>query len=123
MVVRRRGRVLVRKCQPGERWAGLWDFPRTRRTDFQSVQEKLHCLTGLAISLGQPIATLNHGVTRFRITLEVYDAAAIRSVGKPSRRSRPAEVCWATPADLAELPLSSTGRQIAKLLANGRREV
>src|SRR5207247_568055 len=28
-VLVRRGRdVLVRACQPGERWAGLWDFPR-----------------------------------------------------------------------------------------------
>ena len=28
VVVRRRGRVLLRRCAEGERWAGLWDFPR-----------------------------------------------------------------------------------------------
>ena len=28
VVVRRNGRVLVRQCAEGERWAGLWDFPR-----------------------------------------------------------------------------------------------
>src|SRR5262249_40699929 len=28
VVIRHRGRVLVRQCQTGERWAGLWDFPR-----------------------------------------------------------------------------------------------
>jgi A/G-specific adenine glycosylase len=28
VVVEHRGRYLLRRCQPGERWAGLWDFPR-----------------------------------------------------------------------------------------------
>jgi A/G-specific adenine glycosylase len=28
VVVRMKKQVLLRRCQPGERWAGLWDFPR-----------------------------------------------------------------------------------------------
>ena len=28
VVVRKNGRVLMRQCGAGERWAGLWDFPR-----------------------------------------------------------------------------------------------
>ena len=28
VVIRRNGRVLLRQCAEGERWAGLWDFPR-----------------------------------------------------------------------------------------------
>ena len=28
VVIRRNGRVLIRRCGEGERWAGLWDFPR-----------------------------------------------------------------------------------------------
>ena len=28
VVIRRNGRVLMRECGAGERWAGLWDFPR-----------------------------------------------------------------------------------------------
>ncbi len=30
VILKRRGRYWVRLCQPGERWAGLWDFPRFR---------------------------------------------------------------------------------------------
>jgi len=119
LIVRRGRRVLVCKCQPGERWAGLWDFPRVRRTDFQSVREKVLKLTDLTISLGKRLATLKHGVTRFRITLDVYEAALAPF---PRQRPRPlakAEVRWATPVELAGLPLSTTGRKIARLLVGG----
>ena len=28
VVVRRKNKLLIRQCQPGERWENLWDFPR-----------------------------------------------------------------------------------------------
>ena len=41
VVVRRRGKVLLRRCGPDERWAGLWDFPRFPRL---SCLPRLPCL-------------------------------------------------------------------------------
>lgn len=124
VVVRRGHRVLLRKCQPGERWAGLWDFPRFAcRTDFQSVQAALHSQTAIHAAIGTRLAKLKHGVTRFRITLHVYEA---RHTNRARQRGIPrptAELQWLAPADLHDLPLSTTGRKIARMLAsNGERE-
>ena len=119
LIVRRGRRVLVRKCQPGERWAGLWDFPRTRRTDFQSVRQSVFELTDLSISVGKRLTTLKHGVTRFRITLDVHEATV---APRPRQRPRPStqeDLRWASLAELSDLPLSTTGRKIARLLAGG----
>jgi A/G-specific adenine glycosylase len=110
VVVRHQAAVLVRQCQPGERWAGLWDFPRFAGTAEQ-ISQRVAELTGNQVAPGARLAVLKHGVTRFRITLEVY---AARLTGK--RIATPA-VRWVAAAELAELPLSVTGRKIAHLLA------
>ena len=114
VVIRRGDRVLLRQCQPGERWAGLWDFPRFAVPAGLNGQLPRHIelqarnLTGLGIGQLEKLATLKHGVTRFRITLEVFTAVAARSRGENST--------WVRPADLADYPLSTTGRKIARML-------
>lgn len=115
VVVRRAGRVLIRQCSEGERWAGLWDFPRFDlkaegplfATD--ELAKKVAAQTGIHCEPGGLITTLKHGVTRFRITLECYEAEhAGGRLRKPAR--------WVSLDDLADLPLSATGRKLVKLL-------
>lgn len=122
VVIRHRGKVLVLKRQAAERWAGLWDFPRVELPADAAGNARAALLrrgtlvqTGLAVRLGRTFATLKHGVTRFRITLECRFAACD---SKPPREHG-RELLWATPRDLAKLPLCSTGRKIATLLAGG----
>lgn len=116
-----RGEQVLLRCHPtGERWAGLWDFPRfplvgespLRIADElgRGVAEQ----TGLRVVLGEPLATIRHSVTRFRITLDVFHA---RHAGG---RLRPAggELRWLRPADLTDMALSTTGRKIARLIGN-----
>lgn len=116
VVVRRRGRFLVRECQPGERWAGLWDFPRFASRAAQetgwldSAREHLHSWLGVQIEPRTHLATTKHGVTRFRITLHVLSADWL-SGGQVSDSLR-----WVNRTELAELPLSVTGRKIAGML-------
>jgi len=118
VVVRRAARFLVRQCCPGERWAGLWDFPRyasVAATDPQwlsNSRDHLASWLGVKIEPISHLATTRHGVTRFRITLQVLDARYI-SGDLPKADS---SVRWVTLAELAELPLSVTGRKIAGLL-------
>src|SRR5205823_1006079 len=118
VVVRRKGQVLVRRCQPGERWAGLWDFPRFALTARrgtalrQQLAAKVQELTGIVIEPGRRLATLKHGVTRFRITLVCHEAQFISAAS----RARRGALRWLAPEELAELPLSTTGRKISKLL-------
>jgi A/G-specific adenine glycosylase len=123
IIVRHRRRVLLRKCQPGERWAGLWDFPRFAAADPASPSREDHIaaqtkhLTGVAITSGPRIATLKHGVTRFRITLHCYEAKLAGRNGSKSRLN-PAASRWVTINDLDQYPLSVTGRKISRLLTS-----
>lgn len=115
VVVWKGDRVLLRQCAEGERWAGLWDFPRFELAAegplfaAEELAKKVAEQTGVECDPGALITTLKHGVTRFRITLECYQA---QHTG--GRLRKPAQ--WVAPADLAELPLSVTGRKLAKLL-------
>jgi len=119
IVVRRRRRVLLRQCGAGERWAGLWDFPRfplqtagplrARR----EIINKLRSQTGVTCAPGPVVRVIKHGVTRFRITLECYEAAYV--AGRPKSASG-SPVRWIQLDDLPTLPLSTTGRKIAILV-------
>jgi len=116
VVVRRGQRVLVRQRQPGERWAGLWDFPRFAGT-VESAPQRVAELAGVQIMLGRHLTTLKHGVTRFRITLECYEATCATNKMRPREHaSASAAVRWVSAGELANLPLSVTGRKLAQLL-------
>lgn len=125
VLVRRDGRVLVVQRPEGERWAGLWDFPRFEvhahdpAAIGRELTEAVGRLTGVAIRLGGHRTTLRHGVTRFRITLDSYDAQYVS--GPPPKHANPA-VQWLRPDELEHIPLSTTGRKLARLLVPDRGE-
>ncbi len=120
VVVHRGRRVLLVKCPEGGRWAGLWDFPRfavqaergpASREELAAGVERL---TGVSIEPGELLATIRHGVTRFRITLECY---AARYVSAGDGRRQPAIARWIRPGELEKYPLSTTGRKLSRLIA------
>ncbi|MCA9232210.1 MAG: A/G-specific adenine glycosylase [Planctomycetales bacterium] len=120
VVVRKNGKVLMRQCAPGERWAGLWDFPRFEIESEgplfvrEELISKVRQQTGIEVQPGGLLKTIKHGVTRYRITLDCYEAAYL-SGRVSSTRLQP--VSWLSPQQLLDLPLSTTGRRIARLIA------
>lgn len=116
VIVRRRGKVLLVRCPPGARWAGLWDFPRfaieseSPVTVERELIEKLEALTGVEARLVGRLRTLRHGVTRFRITLDCYEAECRRET-KPAGAP---EMRWLRPDELDGYPLNSTARKLAR---------
>lgn len=116
VIVEHRGRVLLRQCAPGERWAGLWDFARFAVSAKRGaalhaeLSEKVQTQTGVCTAGFEKFTTLKHGVTRFRITLDCYLAECVKSP-RAKEGSR-----WVQPGELAEVPLSTTGRKLARLL-------
>ena len=118
LIVRRRGRVLLWRCPEGERWAGLWDFPRFRvesagRAEMKrELGDKLQRETGILVEPGEHQRTFKHGVTRFRITLDCFEA---RYLSGPNGEKRARQLRWLRPAELGQYPLNTTGRQIAEL--------
>lgn len=121
VVVRKNGKFLVRQCTDGERWAGLWDFPRfgVECEGPLFVQEelvkKVRGQTGITIGNAQLLKTLKHGVTRFRITLDCFEAECI---GGRVSSSKTKPVRWVSARELSEFPLSVTGRKITRMLSS-----
>ena len=95
----------------------------------------LRHLCGLHIEPRGLFMTLRHSVTRFRITLECYEARLVAG-GDEMRRRRSPESCqspipieatsaeqpyvarrWLRLGDLADYPLSTTARRIATFLS------
>ena len=123
VVVRKIGRVLVRQCGLNERWAGLWDFPRFAINAQgpllvrDEIVAKVRAQTGITCRLGPLVKTIKHDVTRYHITLDCYRAEFVSGRCKSSNGSA---VKWLTTAALAELPLSTTGREIARLALSSK---
>jgi A/G-specific adenine glycosylase len=116
VVVRKNGLVLMRQCAANERWAGLWDFPRFAvEADgplfaADEIVTKLRQQTGITCGTPALLKTIRHGVTRFRITLDCYQAAF--NSGQPNS-PHTGKVRWVPIAKMRLLPLSTTGRRIA----------
>ncbi|RIK81284.1 MAG: A/G-specific adenine glycosylase [Planctomycetota bacterium] len=119
VVVRRNGCVLLRQRGRGERWENMWDFPRFELTSEvpllvrDELVAKVRQQTGVTIEPGALLKTIKHGVTRFRITLDCYEA---RPAGGRIRSTAETPVRWTPLAELAKLPLSVSGRQIANTI-------
>ncbi|HXT60247.1 MAG TPA: A/G-specific adenine glycosylase [Pirellulales bacterium] len=123
LVVRRRRRVLLMRRGEGGRWAGLWDFPRFGLSAAEGdaldreLAAKLRELTGVVARPRERIATLRHGVTRFRIALDCYAADYVSAA---KRLPDGAELRWVSPSDFESYPLSVTGRKLSRLAAAER---
>lgn len=118
VLVQRNGKYLVRLCGPGERWEGLWDFPRYRvekNLDGKELEPKIREQFGLSTNIHSTDQRIRHAVTRFRITLDCFMADSVQ--GRLTGRN---ESCaWKSPQQIEELAMSVTGRKIAKKLVSG----
>lgn len=119
VVIPKSGRVLLRHCQEGERWAGLWDFPRfavKRKPNSKThaaIEDQIAEMTGLQVALGDRLTTIKHGVTKYRITLHCFEATPTTAKQLLKRKRH---LKWVSRKDLPDYPLSTTGRKISKLL-------
>lgn len=123
LAIRRRRKYFLVRRGENERWAGLWDFPRVPLDDFSAVDsppEQLHRLLAqwaadeIGLRIGSPtmLREVRHSVTRYRIRLLCFEARLLQCL--PSNGN--GETRWCHPDDLQELPLSVTGRKLARTL-------
>lgn len=125
VVERSRGReVLLVQRAEGQRWAGLWDFPRftvtaeSPRNVAAELQKSAQAALGLKFAVGERWYALKYGVTRFRITLGAYSATAVGGKLKPTGY---AAARWVPIAELKDYPLNVSARKLAgRLLADAR---
>jgi len=117
VAVHRDGRYLLRKRAAGERWAGLWDFARFGWDERDgktpsAIAGAVRDAYGLDVVVTGRLAEIRHSVTRFRITLCCFLAEWM--AGEIDSKLRGAR--WIAPRQFDRLPLSTTGRKLARLL-------
>lgn len=137
IAIRKGDKVLLRRRPPGERWAGLWDFPRFELAENEvalsassshskgkllaldlvssarkRLEEEIQNLTGIEAQMDRLATEIHHGVTRFRIHLLCYLGSYL--AGRPLDAEN---IRWVSLADIADYPLSSTGRKFADWLS------
>ena len=106
---------MVRPLPEGGRWAGLWDFPRTTQASLGSIAEAATQLSdevGVNLIPGIRLAKIKHAVTKYRISLQVYQADLLDDGYRPGKPWK-----YLSLAELAEMPMSVTGRKIVKILS------
>jgi A/G-specific adenine glycosylase len=117
VAIQRDGRYLLLKRPTGERWAGLWDFVRFAwdgggGQSPARIASAVRHHAGVEVSVAEQIAEIRHSVTRFRITLCCWAAEWTKGeIERPASEHR-----WVTPQKFARLPLSVTGRKLARLV-------
>ena len=115
---KRSDRYLMRPLPSGVRWAGLWDFPRTIERSIDSVEEaavEVSQNLNHPLQVGDLLTRIKHAVTKYRIELRVHDASVVvKKPGTKFRQTSPWQ--FVSVAEMEKLPLSVTGRKIAKLL-------
>lgn len=115
VVLRRRGRVAVQQCPASaQRWHGLWHFPYLDVAKPPSpAQLARRVLQELNLRVTEPQVRLSfkHSITKYRITLDVYDCQVTGGTARQSTGLR-----WCTLAELDELPMPAPHRKVARSL-------
>ena len=76
------------------------------------LQSELKNLSGLETELEDTEQKIKHAVTRFKITLDCFIATSVK--GRLKKSTTPVQ--WVTQDEIDSLPMSVTGRKIAKRL-------
>ncbi len=117
LAICKRGAYLLRKRGDGERWAGMWDFPRFEIDDLSAstmrrLTRDVRTLTGIQLRDLRSLETIRHTVTRYHITLQCliadYDSGRLLQNGSPLK--------WVRPRQFNDYALSVTARKLACIL-------
>jgi len=128
------GRWLLRQHPAQERWAGLWDLPRTpidpvlTETSPWPLEQLLdHFLNRLKLTADGPpehFHKLTYPVTRYRIEASCF-VVSLQPLSRgrrwPTADGDGAALQWLSTDQLDTLPLSSSGRRVVRKLAMDER--
>ncbi len=141
LVVQHRGRWLLRLNPPGGWWHGLWDFPRIDATELQlrgnstsgtrarrelqlhdSLRSRIVQLAHQQLLAGQssdiiksvhePVLSLSHGVTRYKIVVDGLSAEVDQQYFAKDKQWK-----WVDAQAAADMPLTATAKKMFSQLA------
>ncbi|MGA3163420.1 MAG: A/G-specific adenine glycosylase [Verrucomicrobiota bacterium] len=123
-VIERNGKFLVRQRPAGIVNARLWEFPNVECVNGEAdVKQIFKTIFSTKPAKIQPLCTIKHSITRYRITLEAFrvplgGASSARPHNKIGRRGTPpSEIgVWLSLVKLDSLALASAHRKIMRRL-------
>jgi len=111
-VARQRNRFLVRQRPAGGVNAHLWEFPNVEVQPDDSHMKRAACRAlGLTPRALEPLCTIKHSITRYRITLEVFQAVVPAPRGAAQAKGR-----WLTRKEMGRLAFASAHKRILRHL-------
>jgi A/G-specific adenine glycosylase len=115
-VVLRRGRVLVTRVpDDAARWAGMWQFPNAElaagETPKRALGRAVRAAIGVGVEAEQLVTSVNHSVTRYRITLDAYQCRLASAGSSPPLREHAA---WHLPEQLDALAMPAAHRRLSR---------
>jgi len=113
------GRVLIAQRRAEDMLGGLWEFPggrcETDETLAECLRREIREELDLEIAVGEPVTTVRHAYSHFRITLHAFHCRVVR--GKP-RALDCADFRWVQPGELARFPFSVADQKIIPSLSS-----
>lgn len=119
IIVRDDGRFLIAQRPLTGLLGGLWEFPGGKQEDGESLPQTLireieeELALKITVPNPQPLITIKHAYTHFRITLHAfwarYHTGTPQHIGVQNH-------AWVTPADLDQYPFAVTDQQIIAAL-------
>lgn len=120
VTVRDDGRVLVARRRQDDMLGGLWEFPGGKREDGETLPDALRREMqeemGVEVEVGEEMIVVEHAYTHFRITLHAF-ACRLQADSPPPQCIECDDFRWATPEEIAALPMSVADRKIAERVA------
>jgi A/G-specific adenine glycosylase len=117
-VVWRRGRVLIDRRPAEGLLGGLWEFPGGKvepgETPAEAAGREIREETGIEVTVGEPIARVDHAYTHFRITLHAFHCQWQAGRAKPLGS---AAVRWVRPSELTRYAFPKANRAILDAVA------
>jgi len=101
------GKFLVQQRPAGVVNAHLWEFPNVETTGTKpDAEAAFHKLFGVKPKTVQPLRTVKHSITRYRITLDAFSILLAKRPVNTSGR-------WLAPAEFDSLAFSSAHKKLA----------
>jgi A/G-specific adenine glycosylase len=109
-VVQHGDRFLVRQRAAGVVNAHLWEFPNVELApNYSDMKRAAQSLLGFKPRALEPICTIKHSITRYRMTLSVFRVTGRSAAGTGSARGK-----WLNRQELARLAFASAHKRILR---------
>ena len=110
-VIERDGKFLVQQRPAGMVNAHLWEFPNFEINGAKvDVKEVFESAFDFAVATLQPLCTIKHSITRYRMTLETFH---VRLKKLPAKSTG----VWLSPAEFDSIAFSSAHKKLASAAA------